>query len=74
MWSFAIHRAIRKVVEDVGDPLMEHILSRVHQAHPGVWNDYAIRAAVQDLVQAEVLRMREDLVDHDWAYRKGAKW
>lgn len=69
-----LFRAIRKVVEDVGDPLMEHVLSRVHAAHPGVWNSEQIRAATLSLVNQEVLRMREDSVDHDWSYRKGRNW
>ena len=73
-WNRAIDRAIRKVVESIGDPLMEHILSGVHASHGDIWTDQEIKDAVMAMVNDGRLRMKEDQVDHDWAYRKGRNW
>lgn len=33
-----------------------------------------IKACVRQMVKDNILRMKEDSVDHDWAYRKGGQW
>jgi len=73
-WNLAIERAIAKVIEDIGDPLMCHIQSRIGVAHPGIWTCDEISDAVMVMVNDGRLRMKEDSVDHDWSYRKGRNW
>lgn len=69
-----LNMAIRKVVESVGDPLMEHIWKGIETNHPALWNKDQIYNEVMAMVQREELRMKEDSVDHDWSYRKGRNW
>lgn len=72
--SDVLRQVIREAVEAVGDPLMCHIESRVHLSWPGAFTSDEIRKKVLEMVRNEELRMKEDCVDHDWAYRKGPCW
>lgn len=66
--------AIRGCVESIGDPLMEHIEKHVNTLHPGKYSRPQISEEVRGMVRREELRMKEDCIDHDWAYRKGRMW
>jgi len=65
----ALEEAIVAIVEDIGDPLLKHIVNRLDdQDHDGEYGGY-VEQAVLDLVARGVLRMKEDSYDHDWTYR-----
>lgn len=57
-----LQQQVLGVVGVIGDPLMKHIVERIKAPEED------IKAAVRSLVAANVLRMKEDTVDHDWAY------
>lgn len=65
-----LQQAIRDCVEEVGDPLMSHIVTHVGD---GYTRD-EIREEVLAMVNRGELRMKEDSVDHEWSYRKGRNW
>lgn len=50
--------AVLQVVREIGDPLLDDIEERVPDC----------RETVRALVKDGLLRMKEDPVDHDWAY------
>ena len=56
---------IMAVVHRIGDPLLEDIIKGIECDSP----EAEVRKAVNALVQHGDLRMKEDTVDHDWAYR-----
>jgi len=53
---------ILRVVQDIGDPLLEHISNRLHLSKEEV------RGPLRDLLNRGAVRMKEDPYDHDWAY------
>ena len=63
-----IHAEIRSIVEDMGDPLMADLVGRTHSTYDKV------APVVKLMVRRGELRQKEDLVDHDWTYRKSANW
>uniref|UniRef100_A0A6M3KUN7 Uncharacterized protein n=1 Tax=viral metagenome TaxID=1070528 RepID=A0A6M3KUN7_9ZZZZ len=67
----ALKTLIRECVQKVGDPLMEDIYEYVCQ-RGHTKND--ARVKVLDMVNFGELRMTEDVIDHDWTYRKGTNW
>lgn len=57
------HYRVLQAVKDIGDPLLRHIVARC-----GLEKDEASQIT-GDLVRGGMLRMKEDDVDHEWAYR-----
>ena len=69
--SNALLGLIRECVQNIGDPLMNHIQDHVC---PHGWTKDDVRREVLRMVKRGELRMKEDSVDHDWSYRKGPNW
>jgi len=61
--DMSIFRDILVVVQEIGDPLMEHIVAKVAYPEP------TVEFNVLFLVREGYLRQKEDLIDHDWSYR-----
>jgi hypothetical protein len=66
-----LNQKIREVVERVGDPLLKHIIKDVGT---GEFSENEIRAEVSAMVARHELRMKDDDIDHDWAYVPGSEW
>ena len=62
-----LQEKILAIVDKIGDPLMEHITERIDVAEKDV------RHAVLGLVRDGTLRMKEDIIDHDWTYRRNCR-
>ena len=62
---------IRSCVERYGDPLLEDIV---------IWtactsyDAEATKVEVLAMVNRGELRMKDDVIDHDWTYRRGHNW
>lgn len=54
---------IARVIDEIGDPLLKHIRSRLQEHAPET-----IDAVVQTMVRCGVVRQKEDIYDHDWVY------
>ena len=67
-----LQKEICQCVKEIGDPLFEHIYRFVNKR--GQWTKEYVRSEVCDLVSRNVLRMKEDEFDHDWAYERGSNW
>lgn len=63
-----LRTTILQCVDAVGDPLMEHIIEFCRKFE---FTEEDIRNEVRSMVTENELRMKEDDVDHDWAYHKG---
>ena len=66
-----LHQLIRECVEEIGDPLMKHIIKRTV---PFGFTEALTKAIVLLMFQQGELRMKEDEIDHDWSYRRGRNW
>ncbi len=60
-----IEKQVMLVVQDIGDPLLSHIVGRMNDC-----DKESVKETVRNLVQRGWLRMKEDDIDHDWAYRR----
>ena len=65
----SLNDLIRSVVEQVGDPLLQHIIDACLQ-----FDEVLVRQQVIIMVKRGELRMKGDDVDHAWTYRKGRNW
>lgn len=63
--KYRLQTEVLKVVERIGDPLISHIIDGVNVPDA---SDYQIIQTVGDLVRGGLLRMKDDDIDHDWAY------
>lgn len=66
-----LYQLIRECVEEIGDPLMEHIIKRTGAF--GFKRDET-KCWVAAMVSQGELRMKEDEIDHDWLYCCGENW
>ena len=66
-----LNKLIRECVEEISDPLIEHICTRTAPSgfdYEKTWRE------VNAMVQRRELRMKRDTIDHDWSYRRGRNW
>lgn len=74
----SLENTIRECVDKIGDPLMMHITA--YCGDRGFFVDDmgfsvdVVKAEVKRMVDAGILRMKDDDIDHDWTYRKGRNW
>ena len=66
-----LNQSIKVCVEINGDPTSEmiHNYCRTYG-----FSDEDISKELKRMVEIAELRMKDDDIDHDWAYRKGSKW
>lgn len=60
---------IRACIEKWGDPILRHF---IEDCQP--FTQQQITDALNAMVSFNIVRMKEDIIDHDWSYRQGRNW